>query len=161
MVEDQAAEIGKAITVLVEPEARDSGPAVAAAAAYVQALDPDGVQLMLAADHHVTGLEAFGRSVAAAAAAAARGMIVTFGVRPNAPAVGYGYIRPGEPFDGEVRRVAAFVEKPDSATAERYVAEGFFWNSGNFAFLASTLLSELQAFEPSIAEAAAEAAFAT
>jgi mannose-1-phosphate guanylyltransferase len=157
MVQDQAAEIGKAITVLVEPEARDSGPAIAAAAAYVQKLDPDGVVLMLAADHHVAGLDAFGHAVAAAASAAAKGLIVTFGVRPDAPATGYGYIRPGEVFEGEVRRVAAFVEKPDYPTAQRYVHEGYFWNSGNFAFLASTLLGEMDAFEPEMSAAAREA----
>lgn len=154
MVQDQAAEIGKPITVLVEPEARDSGPAIAAAAAYVQSLDADGVVLMLAADHHVAGLDAFGHAVAAAASAAAKGLIVTFGVRPDTPAVGYGYIRPGEVFEGEVRRVAAFVEKPDYATAQRYVAEGYFWNSGNFAFLASTLLGEMDAFEPEMSAGA-------
>jgi mannose-1-phosphate guanylyltransferase len=157
MVQDQAVEIGKTITVLVEPEARDSGPAVAAAAAYVEALDPDGVILMLAADHHVAGLDAFGSAVASAAAAAAQGKIVTFGVRPSAPATGYGYIRPGDVFDGEVRHVAAFVEKPDFATAQGYVAEGYLWNSGNFAFLASTLLGEMDAFEPEMSAAARDA----
>lgn len=157
MVQDQAAEIGKTITVLVEPEARDSGPAVAAAAAYVQSIDPTGVVLMLAADHHVAGLDAFGSAVASAAAAAARDKIVTFGVRPSSPATGYGYIRPGEVFDGDVRQVAAFVEKPDFATAQGYVAEGYLWNSGNFAFLASTLLGEMDAFEPDMSAAAREA----
>lgn len=154
MVEDQAAEIGKTITVLVEPEARDSGPAIAAAAAYIEAIDPSGIALMLAADHHVAGLEDFGKAVASAASAAAKGVIVTFGVRPTAPAVGYGYIRPGEVFEGEVRRVAAFVEKPDYPTAQRYVADGYLWNSGNFAFLASTLLGEMDVFEPQMAAAA-------
>ncbi|OJU13193.1 MAG: mannose-1-phosphate guanylyltransferase/mannose-6-phosphate isomerase [Caulobacterales bacterium 68-7] len=153
-VQDQAAEIGKAITVLVEPEARDSGPAVAAAAAYVQSIDPDGVVLMLAADHHVSGLDAFGKAVASAASAARGGYIVTFGVRPSAPATGYGYICPGDAIEGDVRTVKAFVEKPDYQTAQRYVAEGYLWNSGNFAFLASTLLGEMQAFEPAMAEAA-------
>jgi mannose-1-phosphate guanylyltransferase/mannose-6-phosphate isomerase len=154
MVQDQAAEIGKTITVLVEPEARDSGPAIAAAAAYVRSLDPEGVILMLAADHHVAGLDAFGRAVAQAASAAQKGMIVTFGVRPSSPAVGYGYIRPGAVFDGEVRRVEAFVEKPDYKTAQAYVADGYLWNSGNFAFLAVTLLGEMEAFEPAMAQAA-------
>ena len=157
MVQDQAAEIGKAITVLVEPEARDSGPAVAAAAAYVQSIDPEGVVLMLAADHHVAGLDAFGAAVAEAASAARDGYIVTFGVRPSAPATGYGYIRPGARIQGEVRAVDAFVEKPDHATAQRYVAEGYLWNSGNFAFLASTLLGEMDAFEPAMSDAAREA----
>ena len=71
------------------------------------------------------------------------------------PATGFGYIRPGAPLlDGAVREVAAFVEKPDQATAERYLLEGYLWNSGNFAFQASTLLGEFDAFEPSVAAAA-------
>jgi mannose-1-phosphate guanylyltransferase len=92
MVQDQAAEIGKPITVLVEPEARDSGPAVAAAAAYVESIDPEGVVLMLAADHHVAGLDAFGSAVAAAresvSAALVEGEVVrldkaAFGLAPK------------------------------------------------------------------------------
>jgi mannose-1-phosphate guanylyltransferase len=69
-----------------------------------------------------------------------KGLIVTFGVRPTGPATGFGYIHPGEPAGQGVFRVAAFVEKPDLETARRYVAEGYLWNSGNFAFQAATLL---------------------
>ena len=154
-VAEQTAEIGTWVTILVEPEARDSAPAVAAAAAYVQGLDPDGVVLMLAADHHVADPEVFGEAAVIAAKAAEHDLIVTFGVKPTVPATGFGYIRPGAPLlDGSVREVAAFVEKPDRVTAERYLLEGYLWNSGNFAFKASTLLGEFEAFEPSVAEAA-------
>ncbi|WP_029909607.1 mannose-1-phosphate guanylyltransferase/mannose-6-phosphate isomerase [Caulobacter sp. UNC358MFTsu5.1] len=159
MVRDQAREIGAAITVLVEPQARNSAPAVAAAAVLVERLDPSGVMLMLAADHHVGEPEAFREAARVAAAAAGQGLIVTFGVRPTGPATGFGYIRPGEPADQGVFRVAAFVEKPDLETARRYVAEGYLWNSGNFAFQAATLLGELRRFEPTVAEGA-RAAFA-
>lgn len=154
-VAEQTAEIGAWATILVEPEARDSAPAVAAAAAYVQAQDPTGVVLMLAADHHIAQPEIFQQAALAAAKAAEHGYIVTFGVQPTVPATGFGYIRPGAPLlDGSVHEVAAFVEKPDQATAERYLLEGYLWNSGNFAFQAATLLGEFEAFEPTVAAAA-------
>lgn len=159
MVREQAEEIGASITVLIEPQARNSAPAVAAAAVHVEHLDPDAVMLMLAADHHVGQPAAFREAARTAAAAAEQGLIVTFGVRPTGPATGFGYIHPGEPVGQGVFRVAAFVEKPDLETARRYVAEGYLWNSGNFAFRAATLLDELRRFEPSVAEGA-EAAFA-
>jgi mannose-1-phosphate guanylyltransferase/mannose-6-phosphate isomerase len=80
---------------------------------------------------------------------------VTFGIAPTSPVTSYGYIRPGETLNGgEARAVAAFVEKPDAATAARYVAERYFWNSGNFLFHAATMLREIERFEPAIAEAA-------
>ncbi len=159
MVREQAEEIGASITVLIEPQARNSAPAVAAAAVHVERLDPNAVMLMLAADHHVGQPAAFREAARTAAAAAEQGLIVTFGVRPTGPATGFGYIRPGEPVGRGVFRVAAFVEKPDLETAQRYVAEGYLWNSGNFAFRAATLLDELRRFEPSVAEGA-QAAFA-
>jgi mannose-1-phosphate guanylyltransferase/mannose-6-phosphate isomerase len=154
MVREQAGEIGASITVLVEPQARNSAPAVAAAAVHVERLDPDAVMLMLAADHHVGQPAAFREAAQIAAAAAEQGLIVTFGVRPTGPATGFGYIHPGEPVGEGVFRVAAFVEKPDLETARRYVAEGYLWNSGNFAFQATTLLDELRRFEPSVVEGA-------
>jgi len=159
MVREQAQEIGAPITLLIEPQARNSAPAVAAAAVLVERLDPDGVMLMLASDHHVGEPEAFREAARVAAGAAGQGLIVTFGVRPTGPATGFGYIRPGEPAGPGVFRVAAFVEKPDLETANRYVAEGYLWNSGNFAFQAATLLGELRRFEPSVVEGA-RAAFA-
>jgi len=159
MVTQQAQEVGAAIRVMIEPEARNSAPAVAAAAVLVERLDPAGVMLMLAADHHVGEPEVFRDAARVAASAAGRGLIVTFGVQPTGPATGFGYIRPGEPAGAGVFRVAAFVEKPDLETAKRYVAEGYLWNSGNFAFKAAAMLGELERFEPSVAEGA-RAAFA-
>ncbi len=151
---EQSAELGIEIVALVEPTARDSAPAVAAAAAYVQTRDPDGVILMLAADHHVKDVAGFTTSAKVAAQAAGRGFITTFGIRPDHPATGFGYIQPGEPVMEGVFAVARFVEKPNLATAQTYVSEGYFWNSGNFAFQAKVLLAELDAFEPAIATAA-------
>jgi mannose-1-phosphate guanylyltransferase/mannose-6-phosphate isomerase len=90
-----------------------------------------------------------------AAAVAAEGRIVTFGIEPTHPATSYGYIRPGEKLNGAfARAVEAFVEKPDAATAANYVAERYLWNSGNFLFHAATMLGEIERFEPAMAEAA-------
>lgn len=154
LVVEQSGLVGVETTVLIEPEARDSAPAIAAAAAYVQKHDPDGIVLMLAADHHIEPAEVFIAATYQAVAAARDGYIVTFGLPARYPATGFGYIRPGEPLSATVRRVDAFVEKPDLETARRYVEEALLWNSGNFAFLASNLMEELDAFAPTISAGA-------
>ena len=80
---------------------------------------------------------------------------MTFGIRPTAPATSYGYIRPGAKLNGAAAlAVEAFVEKPDAATAARYVADNYLWNSGNFMFRADVMLDEIARFEPAMAEAA-------
>lgn len=154
MVAEQLAELGVEATVLLEPEGRDSAPAMAAAAAWIRNRTPDGVALFVASDHHIPDDAAFRAAVLAAESAADAGRIVTFGVRPTEPSSAYGYIQP----EGEgLAPVRAFVEKPDRSTAEHYVAEGFLWNSGNFMVRADVLLGELAAFAPEVV-AAAEAA---
>jgi mannose-1-phosphate guanylyltransferase/mannose-6-phosphate isomerase len=150
----QAAALEIPVTVLIEPQARDSGPAVAAAAAFVRALDAEGVILMLASDHYIGQPELFAEDALQAAEAASKGLIVTFGVQPTSPATGYGYIRPGEALEGGVFKVDAFVEKPDPATARGYLVDGYLWNSGNFAFRADVMLGEMEAFEPDLAAGA-------
>lgn len=154
LVADQLARAGRAGRIVLEPLRRDSGPAIAVAAELARAADPDAVLLVLAADHLVTDAQAFASTAAAGLAAAEAGALVTFGIRPTHPATGYGYIRPGDLMDGRVRMVAAFVEKPDEATAARFLAEGYMWNSGNFLFRADVFLTELARFEPGIAQAA-------
>ena len=157
----QAEELGIDATVVIEPMRRDSGPAVAAAAALARSRDPDAVVLALAADHVILDLEEFRATCLAGLEAAQAGRIVTFGITPTAPKTSYGYIRRGKPLGGatDVYAVEAFVEKPNAETAARYVAEGYLWNSGNFLFRADVLLAELARFEPAMA-AAAEAAVA-
>ncbi|MGE5502064.1 MAG: mannose-1-phosphate guanylyltransferase [Ignavibacteriales bacterium] len=150
----QAEAVGVEPVVLVEPGPRNSGPAAAAAAAYVKSVDPGGVVLLLAADHYVGEPEKFCKAARLAAQAATEGRIVTFGVKPDRPATGYGYILPGAPLSEGVFAVQSFVEKPDLETARRYLSEGRLWNSGNFCFRADVLLSEMAAFEPAMAEAA-------
>ncbi len=142
MVLEQLAEIGLEADVLLEPMRRDSGPAIAAGAAFAQTRDENAIVLALAADHVVKDTEAFVAACQQGLVAAQAGRIVTFGVEPERPATEYGYISPGGVISGEVRSVAKFVEKPDPKTAAEYIKSGYLWNSGNFMFRASVLLDE-------------------
>ena len=154
----QAEDIGIDPTVVIEPMRRDSGPAVAAAAVFARSRDPDAVVLALAADHAILDAEEFRATCAAGLKAAELGHIVTFGITPSAPKTSYGYIRRGKPIGSDqVYAVEAFVEKPDPATAARYVAEGYLWNSGNFLFRAEVLLAELNRYEPAMVTAVEKA----
>ncbi|MBR0874638.1 mannose-1-phosphate guanylyltransferase/mannose-6-phosphate isomerase [Bradyrhizobium tropiciagri] len=167
MVLEQLAAIGLEADVLLEPMRRDSGPAIAAGAAFAQSRDPDAIVLALAADHLVRDTAAFVAACREGQAAAEQGRIVTFGVRPERPATEYGYINPGETVAGEVRAVAKFVEKPDAATAAGYIDAGYLWNSGNFMFRAATLLDEYRnvdadsvaSIEQSVTDAARDLGF--
>ena len=155
-VAEQLREIGAEAVILLEPDRRDSAAAVGAAAAWAAARDPKGVVAVLAADHVFEEGERFAQLCAEAYAAAAAGEIVTFGVTPDHPATGYGYIHPGEPLaiDAKVCRIERFVEKPDEARARAFIGDGYLWNSGNFVFRADVMLEELERFEPEIAGAA-------
>ena len=150
----QAEEVGVDATVVIEPMRRDSGPAIAAATAIAAARDPQAVVLALAADHIILDVDAFRDTCRAGLAAAQAGRIVTFGIKPTEPKTSYGYILPGEAIGNDsVHAVRSFVEKPDAATAARYLREGYLWNSGNFLFRADVLLSELERLEPETASA--------
>jgi mannose-1-phosphate guanylyltransferase/mannose-6-phosphate isomerase len=154
----QAEEIGIDATVVIEPLRRDSGPAFAAATAIALKRDPDAVVLALAADHIILDAAKFRETCLAGRAAADAGRIVTFGIRPSEPKTSYGYILPGAAIGGTgVQAVERFVEKPDAATAARYVQAGYLWNSGNFLFRADVLLSELARLDPEMAAAVEEA----
>jgi mannose-1-phosphate guanylyltransferase/mannose-6-phosphate isomerase len=156
----QAEDIGIDITVLIEPMRRDSGPAIAAAAAFAKSRDPDAITLSLAADHEILDAAGFHEACRVGIDPTRQGRLVTFGVKPTAPKTNYGYIRRGKATGApNVYAVDAFVEKPDAATAERYVRENYLWNSGNFLFRADVLLSELARYEPAMTKAA-EAAVA-
>lgn len=156
-IQRQLRELRRSASVVLEPQARDSGPAIAAAAAIAHQRDPDAVVVVVSADAHIPELPKFLAAIAHAVSAAQEGSIVTLGVRPTHPETGFGYIRPAE--EGAVARVAAFVEKPDQAKAQEYLQAGYLWNTGMFIARAQTLLDELQAFEPEIAEAAKRAVF--
>jgi len=141
--------------IVLEPIRCDSAMAVAVAAVLAGARDPASTVLILAADHVVSDRDAFTRACHEAATAAAEGRIVTFGINPTFPATKYGYIRPGSKLNGGAAfAVESFVEKPDAATASRYIADRYLWNSGNFVFRADVMLSEITRFEPEIAKAA-------
>jgi len=155
VVAEQLRESDVEADIVLEPMRRDSGPAVAVSAVLAAARDRDALVLVLAADHVIRKPDEFRAACQRAAAAAAEGRIVTFGIEPTHPATSYGYIRPGEKLNGALARtVEAFVEKPDAATAAKYVAQKYLWNSGNFLFHAATMLAEIERFEPAMAEAA-------
>jgi mannose-1-phosphate guanylyltransferase/mannose-6-phosphate isomerase len=161
LVAEQLAAIGVAADIVLEPMRRDSGPAIAAGAAFARKRGGDPVLVALAADHVVTDPAGFAKVCALAADAAAADRIVTFGVRPSRPATEYGYISAGAAIGPDIFAIEKFVEKPDAKTAERYVKEGYLWNSGNFTFRAGLLLDEYKSYEPdSVAavEAAVESA---
>ncbi len=153
LVAEQLASIGAQADILLEPMRRDSGPAIVAGSEFARRRAKDALVVALAADHVVTDAAAFARACAAAAKAAAENRIVTFGVRPTRPATEYGYIRAGAAIGADIFAIERFVEKPDAATAQRYVDEGYLWNSGNFLFRAELLLDEYRAFEPDSAVA--------
>lgn len=157
LVAEELAALGAQADILLEPMRRDSGPAIVAGSLFARNRDGDCIVVALAADHVVTEPTAFAAACAAASRAAADNNIVTFGVRPTRPATEYGYIRAGAVIGPDIFTIAQFVEKPDATTAQRYIADGYLWNSGNFLFRAALLLEEYQAFEPDSAGAIAKA----
>ncbi len=140
--------------IVLEPTRRDSGPAVAIAAELAFRRSPDTIVAMLAADHSILDREGFVSLCQQAAKTAAKGYIVTLGVKPDHAATGYGYIRPGASVDEHAFAVAGFTEKPDEVRAQQFVDAGYLWNSGNFFFRADVMRSEIERFEPAISEAA-------
>jgi mannose-1-phosphate guanylyltransferase/mannose-6-phosphate isomerase len=139
--------------IVLEPVGRNTAPAAAIAALMVQKKDPEGVLLLMPADHIVRNRTAFLDALDRAAAAASQNHLVSFGITPDSPETGYGYIRRGEALKGLEKsfKVARFVEKPDAATAADYVASGDYdWNSGMFVFKAATFLAELERLEPDL-----------
>ena len=144
MVIEQLAEIGLEADVLLEPMRRDSGPAIAAGAAFAQARDKEAIVLALAADHVVRDTAAFVAACREGLVAAEAGRIVTFGVQPERPATEYGYINPGEVISGEVRAASrnssrSRIRRPPPS----YIKAGYLWNSGNFMFRAAVLLGRI------------------
>jgi len=134
--------------ILLEPVGRNTAPAIALAALLAVDQDEDPLLLVLAADHVIQDIPAFHRAVGQAQVLAAQGRLVTFGIVPDRPETGYGYIERGDPL-GDGWRVGRFVEKPDAARAAEYLASGrHYWNSGMFMFRASRYLEELEACRP-------------
>ena len=140
--------------IVGEPRAAGTGPALAWAAAEIARRDADDpVMICVHADWAIRNADGFRETLSRAAAVAERhGALVTVGIVPDRPDPGFGYIQPGEHVTG-ARRVARFAEKPDRATAERMVADGFLWNSGIFVWRAQDFLREIDAHTPEIASA--------
>lgn len=133
---------------VLEPFGRNTAAAVAAAAAMQAETDSQAIMLVLAADHLITDQAAFAEAVSQAVVLAEAGQLVTFGIKPDAPETGYGYI------EADGNRVARFVEKPDAATAASYIQSGnFLWNSGMFCFKAAVMLEEMKQHCPEILDA--------
>jgi mannose-1-phosphate guanylyltransferase len=142
--------------IMCEPTGRNTAPCVGWAALEVAARDPEGVMVVLAADHVVAPRKRFEKCVLSALKIAAREeKLVTFGIKPTEPATGYGYIRAGRAgkAPGPALPVEAFVEKPDEKTARRYVKSGkYYWNSGMFAWRADTILAEIETHLPDLSK---------
>ncbi|MCI4661570.1 MAG: mannose-1-phosphate guanylyltransferase/mannose-6-phosphate isomerase [Neomegalonema sp.] len=150
-VAEQAAASAQPLqALLLEPSARNSGPAVAAAALHYMQIDPEALVLITPADHLISDAQAFRAAVAEAAQAARQGYLTTFGITPTRPETGFGYIRAGSALlESRASRVAAFVEKPDLRTAKGYLASGeYTWNSGMFLFRACDMVAQLRAHAP-------------
>src|SRR5690606_3843258 len=141
--------------ILLEPVARNTAPAIALAALHLLAKDIHATMLVLPADHLIENEASFREAVGSATQLAADGWLVTFGISPEHPETGYGYIQRGEAIDDAGYKVRRFVEKPDLATATEYVASGAYsWNSGMFMFRANRYLEELAEHAPEILQAA-------
>ena len=143
-----------ASSLLLEPQARGTAPVLAWAAHTLLQADPRAVMVSLHADHVIAPETAFRELLETAAAASLEhGRLFTIGARPTRAETGYGYIRPGAPLaEGSTAHVVdRFVEKPDVATAERYIAEGYLWNTGLFIWPAALLLEELRRHTPELA----------
>ncbi len=137
----------KPAAIILEPMGKNTAPAVTMAA--LSAESEDDILLILPADHVIADLAAFHKAIEQAKLLAEQGFMVTFGIVPNQPETGYGYIKRDMVQYGSAFGVAAFVEKPDAETASQYVASGdYYWNSGMFAFKACTFLTELEKFNP-------------
>mgnify|MGYP000005825719 CR=1 FL=1 len=137
--------------IIVEPMGRNTAPCAVVAAAHALSLGDDTLVLLVPADHHVRDPKAFRAAIDKAVPAARNGQLVTFGIAPDRPETGYGYIQRGEDTNSGVFSVRAFKEKPDAATAKDYIAAGdYAWNAGIFLFSPKAFLSEVEKFEPTI-----------
>ncbi|MEM0921941.1 MAG: mannose-1-phosphate guanylyltransferase/mannose-6-phosphate isomerase [Pseudomonadota bacterium] len=147
--------------IVIEPEGRNTAPAICLAALIVAEIDADGVMLVLPSDHVMADIPAFHTAIGAGAEAAATGALVTFGIAPDRPETGYGYIELDAPPGAGAQPFLRFVEKPDLARAEEMLATGrYLWNSGMFLFRASDILAAFETHQPEVLSAARAAQIA-
>ena len=157
IVTEQMAQAGIATgAVLIEPAGRDTAPAVLAAALHLAATDPDGLMLVAPSDHVIPDSDAFNATVAAAVPAAQAGQLVTFGISPDRPETGYGYLEMAAAPTGEITPLPlkAFVEKPDAQTAAAMLVEGrYLWNAGIFLFSVKSIVAAFNTYAPDMVKA--------
>ena len=154
LVAEQVRQLGlTSPTIILEPEGKNTAPAIALAAIAASASDPEVNLLVLPADHYVGKPAALIDAIEKAASASSQGKLVTFGLVPSRAETGYGYIKRGEALATDVSVLEQFVEKPDQPTAEGYIASGdYVWNSGMFMFTAARYLESLGEFQPEMAD---------
>ena len=153
LVAEQLLQISKSAQVVLEPEGRNTAPAVALAAFLAAEKDAETMLLVMPADHVIVDVDAFQSAIARGCEAAASGKLVTFGIVPTGPETGYGYIK-AQPDGNSAVPVESFVEKPDLETARKYVDGGkHFWNSGMFLFSAGAYLDALHQYAPDMHQA--------
>lgn len=162
VIAEQLRLLGESGTVVLEPCGKSTAPALTLAALSASRNQTDPVLLVMPADHVITDVPAFQKVVSQGAALAASGAVVTFGIMPDAPETGYGYIQSGASYpdagDTEARVIARFVEKPDLVTAQSYLADGsYLWNSGLFMMLSSVWLDAMSVCRPDILEGCQDA----
>jgi len=135
--------------VIREPSGRNTAPAILLAVFHIRQIVEDGILCIFPADHVIGNIHSFHERLQAAIHLADKGHVVTFGIKPNYPETGYGYIEGGTDVSNSALMVKRFVEKPDRSTAENYIEAGnFFWNSGMFAFRVSVILKEFETYAP-------------
>jgi mannose-1-phosphate guanylyltransferase/mannose-6-phosphate isomerase len=159
VIAEQLRVMGKPGPIVLEPMGRNTAPALTLAALAATRDGADPVLLVMPADHVIVDVVAFQTAVQRGAQLAEQGVVVTFGITPDAPETGYGYIQAGAAFGSDAsRRIARFVEKPDLETARQYVQDGnYLWNSGLFVLQASVWLSALAVCRPDILQACKQA----
>lgn len=159
MVAEELRQLGLAPdAIILEPVGKNTAPALAVAALRAAQIGEASSMLVMPADHIIQDVDAFADAVKVGLAQAEGGKLVTFGIVPSAPETGYGYIRCDELDLGGCHGIAEFVEKPEQAVAESYIAEGnYLWNSGMFLMGVETCVAELQAYAPEIMSAASKA----
>ncbi len=161
IVAEQLGQIGvEASAILIEPEARNTAPAILAAAAHLQTSDPEALILVMPTDHEIPDISAFRAAVAAGVPRAMAGKIITFGIQPDRPETGYGWLELSTAPDGGLDTVPLlqFVEKPDAARAAQMLADGrYLWNSGIYLVQLGTLMAAFQAHAADLVEPVFEA----
>jgi mannose-1-phosphate guanylyltransferase len=145
---------GRAVRIVAEPVGRNTAPCIGLGLIQILEEHGDGPVVVLPADHYIGDVETFQKTIRTAVSLAHNGGIVTIGIVPTRPEIGYGYIKGGEPFSkGEVFRVDAFVEKPSMERATQFLTEGnYYWNAGIFVFRAKTMMEEIRRCLPELYE---------